>query len=179
MARKKKKGEAQSAEPTEATPAGSAYPPLPTALVVLGSFLVLLSVWFQFQELRLTRFPYAEARVVKVEPVQVQKHRGQLPSIWEGRIHYQFEVEGQTIESHACGSDGSAKVFSSQNAAMKHLTLHPKGSALSVQYDPENPSRCFRELELTLLPLKLGGFAALMVLAGIVLLLQEYRRSPR
>lgn len=59
---------------------------------------------------------------------------------YEADVHYRFMMNGERYESNVLVL-GAPKSFSDSNLAAKALAAYPKGSDVTVHYEPENPAR--------------------------------------
>mgnify|MGYP001039386955 CR=1 FL=1 len=90
---------------------------------------------------------------------------GSITTTYGATIQYNYAVAGQSLE-------GNRRTFtdvrtSSRRRAEQILAKYPQGSAISVYYDPENPTESVLETGVSWSAYALLALAAIMIVAGV------------
>lgn len=139
--------------------------------IVLGGVLLIVAGRSIFLGRKSQSWPTTPGTVLYtgMETYQSRDEDGSLSTTYGATIQYSYEVGGTTFQSNR--RTFTEVKTSSRRRVAQILERYPQGSAVSVYYDPNDPSNCVLETGVGwsgYLFLALGGIIFLAGLAGLL-----------
>ncbi|TDU66137.1 uncharacterized protein DUF3592 [Prosthecobacter fusiformis] len=145
-------------------------------LLVSGYFIWL--GWGYYSKMKTSEsWPVAAGKVLHSEVAEARTRAGATTRMYEARVTYEYEVDGQTYKGDQIGfMDGSS---SNRSDAAVIVNARPVGKEVPVYYDPANPHEACLERKTGKLPWLMMGGGGLGLLFGARLLVFGGGRRTR